>query len=79
MAGHGVEEFSARLKTDPAFRAEVSAAEVGEDRLAFVNGAGYDVSAQELVDAMSALADADLDGVQGGLDTSPVPYFIVDE
>jgi predicted ribosomally synthesized peptide with nif11-like leader len=66
MADRGSADFIARVREDQAFRAEVFAAEVGEDRLAFVNGEGYDLTAKELVDATSELGDDELDRVQGG-------------
>jgi len=67
MPEQGVAEFVARMKTDRAFREEVFAAEVGEDRLAFVNGGGYDLTAQELVDVTAELSDEQLSEVTGGL------------
>lgn len=66
MTEQGLNDFIARMGNDEAFRKEVLASEVGEDRLAYVNGEGFDVTAQELVDATSQLADAELDAVQGG-------------
>ena len=66
MSDQAAGDFVARMQTDEAFRAEVLAAEVGEDRLAFVNGAGYDITAQDLVDATATLSDADLAEVHGG-------------
>ncbi len=71
-------DFVARMNADESFRAEVLATEVGEDRLAFVNGAGYDVTAQELVDTTSAVADGQLDGVTGGW-LSPPAFFDYDD
>ena len=70
MTEQAVGAFVARMHEDESFRAEVLATEVGEDRLAFVNGAGYDITAQDLVDTTSALSDEDLAGVHGGT----VPY-----
>ena len=66
MTELGLTDFIARMESDPAFHDEVLAAEVGEDRLAFVNGEGFALSAQELVDATSELGDEELDAVQGG-------------
>jgi predicted ribosomally synthesized peptide with nif11-like leader len=70
MKDQGVNDFIARMEKDEAFRKEVLASEVGEDRLAYVNGEGFDVTAQELVDATSQLADAELDAVHGGSQTN---------
>lgn len=66
MTGLGPTDFVARMRTDQAFRAQVLAAEVGEDRLAYVNGEGYDMTAQQLVDATAELSDEELDDVAGG-------------
>lgn len=71
MTEEAMKELVVRMRTDEAFRGEVLAAEVGEDRLAFVTGAGYDCTAQELVDVTSALADDELDDVAGGVIGSP--------
>jgi predicted ribosomally synthesized peptide with nif11-like leader len=73
MSGAGAGDFVARMKADEAFRREVLAAEEGEDRLAFVNGQGYEVTAQELVDVTAELTDEQLSGVTGGFVFSPPP------
>jgi predicted ribosomally synthesized peptide with nif11-like leader len=71
MSQEAVNRFIARLGEDEAFRKEVFATEVGEDRLAYVNGESFDLSAQELVDATAELTDADLNAVQGGRVLAP--------
>jgi predicted ribosomally synthesized peptide with nif11-like leader len=74
MTELGLTDFIARMKSDQAFQSEVLAAEVGEDRLTFVNGAGYDLCAQDPVDATSELGDEELDRVQGGSFNSVVVF-----
>jgi predicted ribosomally synthesized peptide with nif11-like leader len=71
MTEEAADRFIARLDKDEAFRKEVFATEVGEDRLAYVTGEGFGLTAQELVDATAQLTDADLSSVQGGRVLAP--------
>jgi predicted ribosomally synthesized peptide with nif11-like leader len=77
MSQEAVDRFITRLDEDEAFRKEVFATEVGEDRLAYVNGEGFDLTAQDLVDATARLTDADLNTVQGGRILAPPNQGVV--
>jgi predicted ribosomally synthesized peptide with nif11-like leader len=60
------EAFVAKMKSDAAFRARVMAVEDVTERMGLINAEGFACSAGEIEAVAGALADEELDGVDGG-------------
>jgi len=58
--------FVEKMKTDEEFNKQVNACKDAEERMAFVKGAGFDFTAEEIKEATEALSDDELDAVAGG-------------
>ena len=58
--------FLERVRDDEDFRKSVGEIATAEERMEFVNGAGFEFSRQELDDVASELNMEDLDAVAGG-------------
>jgi len=66
MSVDHAEAFVAKMKSDAAFRTRVMAAEDVTERMGLINAEGFACSAEEIETVASALADEELDGVDGG-------------
>jgi predicted ribosomally synthesized peptide with nif11-like leader len=67
MSEQSAQAFIERIKSDAAFRDKVLAEAEPEARLALINAAGYDCSADDIAGLSGALSDADLGAVSAGL------------
>jgi len=66
MSEDQAKAFVEKMKSDEAFRARVMAVEDVTERMGLINAEGFDCSAEEIETVAGALADEELDMVDGG-------------
>ena len=66
MSIESAKAFLEKIKADAAFRKQVGEISSQEDRMAFVEKAGFAFTKEELDEVTGALSDEDLDAVAGG-------------
>lgn len=66
MSVESAKKFMERMKTDEAFANKVKECKDNEARMAFVKGAGFDFTIEEIKGIQGELSDDELDAVAGG-------------
>ena len=66
MSIESAKAFLEKIKADEAFRKQVGEIASQEERMAFIEKAGFAFTKEELDEVTGALSDEDLDSVAGG-------------
>ncbi len=65
MSVESAKAFVAKMKTDEDFSKQVKECNTSDERIAFVNQAGFDFTAEEMKEVSGDLSDDELDSVAG--------------